>query len=143
MNINNRETKFGEFLKGLRKNKKLTLSNLAELTGISPSYLSRIERAERNIPNALILKKLASPLGLSPQEMMIAAGYLTRDLENISSDKYKNEAPSYWQEILKDPSLDAALKEIGHLTSDEKEGLLVYLKAIKLHRDTGKSTAKD
>ena len=51
---------FGKLLKDLRKKKKLTLNQLSELSGLSPSYLSRIERGERNITNALLLKRLVT-----------------------------------------------------------------------------------
>jgi transcriptional regulator with XRE-family HTH domain len=130
---------FGEYLKQLRKKKGLTIKKLAELAGLSPSYLSRIERGERNIPNARFLKKLASPLNLTPQQMMIAAGYLNND-EPDKPSLYKEReedsgASSSWQEIIKDPTLQEALEEIGPLNEDEKEGLLLYLQAIKLRRD--------
>jgi transcriptional regulator with XRE-family HTH domain len=130
---------FGEYLKQLRKKKGLTIKKLAELAGLSPSYLSRIERGERNIPNARFLKKLASPLNLTPQQMMIAAGYLNND-EPDKPSLYKEReedsgVSSSWQEIIKDPALHEALEEIGPLSEDEKEGLLLYLQAIKLRRD--------
>lgn len=129
---------FGEYLKQLRKKKGLTIKKLAELAGLSPSYLSRIERGERNIPNARFLKKLASPLNLTPQQMMIAAGYLNNETDKSSlykEMKEDNGASSSWQEIIKDPTLQEALEEIGPLNEDEKEGLLLYLQAIKLRRD--------
>ena len=132
---------FGEYLKQLRKKKGLTIKKLAELAGFSPSYLSRIERGERNIPNARLLKKLASPLNLTPQQMMIAAGYLNNEPDKSSlykEMKEDNGASSSWQEIIKDPALQEALEEIGPLSEDEKEGLLLYLQAIKLRRDKNK-----
>jgi transcriptional regulator with XRE-family HTH domain len=134
--MDTRQPAFGKFLKDLRKKKNLTIDRLAKLAGISPSYLSRIERGKRNVPNALLLKKLAPHLELSSEDMMIAAGYLNRDLHEKNPVYNSLEpAPAHWQEIIKDPSLDAALREIGSLTEKEKEWLLVYLKVIKLHRD--------
>jgi hypothetical protein len=52
--------------------------------------------------------------------------------------KEDNGASSSWQEIIKDPALQEALEEIGPLSEDEKEGLLLYLQAIKLRRDKNK-----
>jgi transcriptional regulator with XRE-family HTH domain len=131
---------FGEYLKQLRIKKRLTLKKLAGLAGLSPSYLSRIERGERNIPNARFLKRLAPHLNLTPQEIMIAAGYLNNEAgkSSLYKDREDEEISSQWREIIKDPALHAALEEIGSLREDEKEGLLFFLKAIKLRRDKDK-----
>ncbi len=136
--MNLKSMSFGELLKKLRKEKKLTLNRLAELADLSPSYLSRIERGKRNVPNARVLKKLAPHLGLTPQEIMVAAGYINSYPEKVLPAGYGEGTARNWQEIVRDPALEAALEEIGYLTSDEKEGLLLYLKAIKLRREMQK-----
>lgn len=128
---------FGQYLKSLRLNKRLTLTRLAELTGFSASYLSRIERGERNIPNARLLKAMAPHLGIPAEELLTAAGYLNgTDRET----QKKSEPPPYWDDIIRDPAIDAVLREIGLLTKSEKEGLLLYLQAIKLQRKKKKNT---
>ncbi len=128
---------FGEYLKQLRLKKGLTLNRLAKLAGLSPSYLSRIERGERNIPNARFLNSLAPHLSLSSQEIMTAAGYLNNESGKplLYNDKENKADSVQLQEIVRDPALHAALEEIGPLSKDEKEGLLLFLKAIKLRRD--------
>lgn len=128
---------FGSYIKKLRREKNIPLTKLAALADLSPSYLSRIERGERNIPHARILQRLAPHLGLTPEELLIAAGYLSRKPGRDSpvANNYDISTDSHWQEIIRDPDLDSAVKEIGRLSPDEKEGLLVFLKAIKLQRD--------
>lgn len=135
--MKNMQPGFGKLLKDLRKKKKLTLNQLAELSGLSSSYLSRVERGERSISNALLLKQLAPHLGLTFEEIMAAAGFINSK-SNKGNIKYYQEAPPHWKDIIRDPDLDTAIKEIDSLTSDEKEGLLLYLKAIKLKRDKEK-----
>ena len=129
---------FGKLLKELRKKKKLTLNHLAELSGLSPSYLSRIERGERSISNVRLFKKLAPHLGLTFEEIMMSAGFISEETKK-REENYYQDAPAHWKEIIKDPELDTAIKEIASLTSDEKEGLLLYLQAIKLKRNRGKN----
>ncbi|NMB41838.1 MAG: helix-turn-helix domain-containing protein [Firmicutes bacterium] len=131
---------FGKYLKQLRLKKGLTLKELAGLAGLSPSYLSRIERGKRNIPNARFLNRLAPHLDISPQEIMIAAGYLNKKAdEPVLYEKGGNEnSPPFRREIVKDPALHAAFEEIEPLSKDEKEGLLLFLKAIKLRRNKEK-----
>jgi hypothetical protein len=58
----NEKLKFASRLKVLRKEKKLTLRKLDELTGIPYSHLSEIENAKRTI-GIKYAKKLATALG--------------------------------------------------------------------------------
>lgn len=127
---------FGEHLKNLRQKNNLTLNRLAVLAGMSPSYLSRIERGERSVPNAGILKKIAPHLGLTPEELMRAAGYLDpNSAVKGAKGKGQEDPAKNLPELVKDPFLTAALQEVTPLDHEEKEGLLLYLKAIKLRRE--------
>jgi len=54
----------------------LTLGQLSEISGVSPSYLGRIERGER-FPSARILRKIAKPLGFDESELFVLADYLS------------------------------------------------------------------
>ena len=54
----------------------LTLQQLGEMSGVSPSHLGRIERGER-FPSAHILQKIAKPLGSEESELLTLAGYLS------------------------------------------------------------------
>jgi len=54
----------------------LTLRGLATISGTSSSHLGRIERGER-FPSALILRKIAKPLGFEESELFSLAGYLS------------------------------------------------------------------
>jgi len=68
----------GEKLKQRRLEKGMTLTTLAEASGVHQSYLGRIERAERR-PSAPILRQLANPLGFNEVELLRMAGYLSPD----------------------------------------------------------------
>ena len=66
----------GKILKQRRVMTPLMLKELSAISGISSSYLGRIERRER-FPSASILQKIAKPLGFSEGELFTFAGYLT------------------------------------------------------------------
>ncbi|WP_409069436.1 helix-turn-helix domain-containing protein [Clostridium sp. FAM 1755] len=76
---------FGEFLKNIRKEKGLSQRQLAELSHISNTEISRIESGERQNPSPNILKSIAPHIGLSYGELMIKAGYID---ESIEHEKY-------------------------------------------------------
>ncbi|EPY2302590.1 helix-turn-helix transcriptional regulator [Clostridium sporogenes] len=77
--------KFGEFFKNIRKEKGLSQRQLAELSHISNTEISRIESGERQNPSPNILKSIAPHLGISYGELMIKAGYID---ESIEHEKY-------------------------------------------------------
>jgi len=74
--INNYRKNLGKIIKQQRLMVPLTLQELANTSGVSPSHLGRIERGER-FPSASILCKIAPPLGFSENELFTLAGYLS------------------------------------------------------------------
>lgn len=69
---------FGEYLRELRKEKGLTLTQLSEISGVSHPYISQIEN-DKFKPSPDILKKLAGPLGVPYTELLHKAGILPGD----------------------------------------------------------------
>ena len=74
--VDNKRKGVGELIKQYRVLVPLTLKELSEKSGVSPSHLGRIERGER-FPSARILRKIAKPLGFGEEELFISAGYLS------------------------------------------------------------------
>ena len=73
---NNNGNYLGRILKQRRVMIPLTLRGLAGISGMSSSHLGRVERGER-FPSALILRKIAKPLGFEESELFSLAGYLS------------------------------------------------------------------
>lgn len=57
---------FGKMLKKLREERGLSLGRLSELTGISASYLSRLEKSIRKSPGFTKIVILAKALNVDP-----------------------------------------------------------------------------
>lgn len=64
---------FGAYLKTLRRQRGLTLRQVEEQVQVSNAYLSQMERGQRGVPRARILKKLASAYGVSVTELIDAS----------------------------------------------------------------------
>lgn len=75
------ETEFGLYLKELRGDK--SLGQLEQMTGVTKSHLSKIERGERGIPKPDILKKLAGALNVNYYDLMKKAGYVQAEDEVV------------------------------------------------------------
>jgi transcriptional regulator with XRE-family HTH domain len=76
-------------LKEIRRSRGLTLEALSELTGISPSYLSRLEAGARRL-NTDLINKLSTVLGCSPADLIssgVAPNITNPIISGIGSNK--------------------------------------------------------
>ena len=76
----------GRIIKHQRVTVPLTLQKLAALSGVSPSYLGRIERGQR-FPSARILRRIAKPLGFDEDELFAFAGYLSPQTPRVAENE--------------------------------------------------------
>jgi len=115
---------FASLLKRKRKASGLSQSALAKAAGISPSYLNRIEKGDRNPPPADTILRIASALRLSPAEtdqLLVAAGYAPRRSPLPSSGLQPGISPEVSAlihevttailRVVEDPSLAPAQRE--------------------------------
>ena len=63
---------FGERIRALRQNRGLSQERLAEMAGVHRTYLSSLERGERNVSLDNIYA-IAEALGVSPAELFESA----------------------------------------------------------------------
>jgi len=78
----------GLILRTRRKEKGLTLTGLAKLSGLNNAHIGRIEKGER-FPSGRILRKLAEPLGFSELELCKLAGFMSHDAADDRLDGFK------------------------------------------------------
>ncbi|MEO1098694.1 MAG: helix-turn-helix transcriptional regulator [Bacteroidota bacterium] len=99
---------FGKKIAALRKEKKLSQTELARLFNTSISVISRYERDEIN-PSIEAAKKLAALLDTS-------VGYLLGETEE--------------DDLLKDPAMIQRLKDINNFSDQEKQQVFFTLDAV-------------
>ena len=113
----------GEIIRQQRVAIPLTLQELAQKAGVSPSHLGRMERGER-FPSARILRKIAKPLGFEEEELFTLAGYLSPQPGTVSEAR-----PSYSGKRL-DPYVAKVLAEEPVEVQHAVIGILAILKSI-------------
>jgi HTH-type transcriptional regulator, competence development regulator len=84
------EFKLGPYLKSLRLKKQLSIRKLEELSGVSNSYISQMEKGERR-PSPEILYKLTNPLGVDHVHLMIKAGHLQGEENDYLETEYETD----------------------------------------------------
>jgi transcriptional regulator with XRE-family HTH domain len=75
--------KFGEFVRRERVEKEIGLREMAKLIGVSPTYLSKVERDEFPPPAEDKVRKIAEIIGCDTDELLARAGRVSSDLSDI------------------------------------------------------------
>ncbi len=70
---------FGQVLRKMRRRRKLTQEQLALLSGYHPSYISMLERGQKN-PSLKAIFHLALPLEVQPSDMILRLESLLNDI---------------------------------------------------------------
>lgn len=94
----------GERIKKLRKKKRYSITELAELAGVSKSYLSYIERNLQNNPSLQFLSKLAAPLDTSIE-------YLLGNEEIRTEPSIEEFLDEEWREMIENAINEGMSKE--------------------------------
>lgn len=121
---------FGDFLKGLRKAKKMTIRQLELYSKVSNAYISQLERGERGIPSPDILKKLSHPLGADYNDLMIKAGYVEENKkesdyalpEEVILNVIREAEAEFKVSLRDDPLVESAVRDLIHNLARMKQG---------------------
>lgn len=75
--------KFGAFIRREREAKEFGLREMAKMIGVSPTYLSKVERDEFSPPAEDKVRKIAKIIGWDTDDLMARAGRVSTDLSDI------------------------------------------------------------
>ena len=75
--------KFGEFVRRERVAKEIGLREMAKMIGVSPTYLSKVERDEFPPPVEDKVKAIAKIINCNADELLARAGRVSSDLSDI------------------------------------------------------------
>ena len=98
---------FGETLKRLRKEQKITQRDLAERVEVDFTYISKMENGKlQNYPSESIIRKMADVLGIDADELILLA----------------KKVPSNIRETIMDDDLAVEfLRKVDSLTDDQRK----------------------
>ena len=129
---------FGDYLRSLREQQKMSLREVAAKTGVSVSYITQIENGRRKAPGPDVLKKLAPAYNVPVRDLLKAAGYMD-DIEpimpSVSEEEEIDRAYRYAQS---DPQFKFGTRITGPVTNDVKRFIVeMYEKATGKKLITG------
>ena len=97
--------KFGKFVRQEREAKEIGLREMAKMIGVSPTYLSKVERDEFTPPTEEKVRKIAEIIECDVDELLARAGRVSTDLSDIIRERPRE--------------LAALLRTTKGLTADE------------------------
>jgi transcriptional regulator with XRE-family HTH domain len=121
---------FGEYIKDIRIDRKMTLREVEEKAHISNAYLSQVERGERGTPTMKILVKLAEVYGVpvsvlndkAEEELKLKETIVT--LEAIRKSQNKTKPPT--------PDTDFICRGYESLSEEKKQTLKNFLQYLQV-----------
>jgi transcriptional regulator with XRE-family HTH domain len=121
---------FGDYLRSLREQQRLSLRDVAAKTGVSISYITMIEHSRRKPPGPEVLKKLAFSYNVPVRDLLKAAGYLD-DLQEVKSVlSVETEVEMAFNFVMSDPRYQSGTRLSGPMTTDVKRFIVeMYEKA--------------
>ncbi len=90
------EMKFGEKVRALRRRNQVSLRKFAAQVGMSPTYLSKIERGDFRPPAEEKVTAMARLLGQNEDEFLALANRVASDLTAIIQER-----PKVWADFLR------------------------------------------
>ena len=75
--------KFGAFIRSERQAREIGLREMAKMIGVSPTYISKVERDEFTPPTEQKVRAIAKILHCDPDELLAMAGRVPADLADI------------------------------------------------------------
>jgi len=75
--------RFGAFVRREREGKEIGLREMAKLIGVSPTYLSKVERDEFAPPAEDKVRAIAAIIGCDVDDLLARAGRVSTDITDI------------------------------------------------------------
>ncbi len=106
---------FGDTIREMRMAQEMGLRTAAERMGISPAYLSRVERGKERPPRPDLVKRMATLLGGDPDMLFRLAQSTDPDLA-----EYIHQTPTVPEFLRVAKALDLTAEDFGVLTEQIK-----------------------
>ena len=114
---------FGQRLRELRRERKLTLRTLADAVGVDFSYLSKIENGKAGyLPGAETIRSIAEALQADPLELLQLANKVPPEVQGFARDAKARRFFQRAQEVASPEDWDVLLDLLEHRQKERDQG---------------------
>lgn len=106
---------FGVFVRCKRQEQEIGLREMAKKIGVSPTYLSKVERDEFGPPTEKRIRAIAEIIGCDADKLLAMAGRVSSDIADIIKKR-----PTETSVLLRSTK-NLSAEEIEHLTRNVKK----------------------
>ena len=92
--MDTRSERFGQFVRNKRLEKEIGLRQMAKMIGVSPTYLSKVERDDFPPPAEAKVVAIAEIIECDPDRMLALANRVSSDLLEIIK-RHSSELPAF------------------------------------------------
>ena len=117
-------TRFGTYMRTLRKQSGLTLKQVEKAASVSNAYISQFERGLRNPPHPDILNRLAKVYGVPVREMLTEAGFLK---EESGAQRRREQMEAAYNHVISDPTFQYGTRLKGSQVTVEVKRFIVEM----------------
>lgn len=117
-------TRFGTYMRTLRKRRGLTLKQVEHAAKVSNAYVSQFERGLRNPPHPDILNRLAKVYEVPVRELLVEAGFLK---EESDAQRRREQVESAYNHVINDPSFEHGTRLKGSQVTAEVKRFIVEM----------------
>lgn len=116
-------TEFGELLKSIRKEKRISQRKLGEMAGIDFTYISKIENGTQAPPSEDVIRKIADILDVDAHKLILSANKIPSDFqESILNNKNVDELHVLFRKIQNPNKInEKKWKKIIEVLDDESD----------------------
>lgn len=113
---------FGSYIRQQREAKGITLRRFAEMVGVSPTYLSKVERDDFDPPTSERVLRIAELLEIDPDFLMALASHVPDDLADLFKSRPKSVAMLLRRvQNMSDAQIEKVARDLGPDTSPPRK----------------------
>jgi len=116
----------GAYIRKLRKDRGMSIRELAEAAGCSAAHVTRIELAQRRVDSMKTIVSLADALNVPTEELLSLAGQHIQNSDSLVKVAFPSVNTAHQESII---SAFAQLVSSGNMTDEQLDQILIQATA--------------
>lgn len=121
------DPRLGKRIRAARKEKHMTIAELADKVGCSHTHITRLELAQRRIDSFQLLAKFSEVLNIPMEELLALSGQAVQKDNSLVKVAFPSISSDFQEEVI---AKFATLVTNGHMTEEQIQEMLIHAVAF-------------